>query len=103
MRIKRGDTLPALVINLTDGDVAVNLTSATAVKVIGKRGTVAAFTDTNPTRDNPAGKVTHTWLAAETAIAGRIAVEVEVTWPGGAPQTFPNSGYLVVTIVDDLG
>ncbi len=81
----------------------MNLASATAVRVIGKRGVTSAFIDGNPTRDNTAGKVTHTWLAAETAAAGRIAVEVEVTWPGGAIQTFPPGSYLAVDVVDDLG
>ncbi len=103
MRMKRGDTKPDFIANLTDNDAPVDLTAATAVRVIGKRGTVSAFIDTAPTRDNAAGKVTHLWAAAQTAEVGRIACEIEVTWPGGGVQTFPPGSYLAVDVVDDLG
>ncbi len=105
LHLKRGDLLPALEVTITNADtgVPVNLATATSVRIIGTRNWVALFNDTTPTRDNPAGKVTHTWLAAETAVAGRIAIEVEVTWPGGMVQTFPPAGYLAVDVGPDLG
>lgn len=40
--------------------------------------------------------------AADTAAAGTFAVEVEVTYSGGAVQTFPEVGYIIVTVTEDL-
>lgn len=100
--MKAGDLLPALVIDVTDlvdGVVQpVNLTSATAVRVLGIQGVGQAFDDTSPTRDNANGVVTHNWVAGETDTVGRIWVDVIVTWPGGKPQHFPVTGSLPVDI-----
>ncbi len=103
MRMKRNDTKPDLVITLTDNNVPIDLTAATSVRVIATHRGQLAFDDTSPTLDRPAGKVTHMWLATETALSGRIWFEVEVTWSGGAVQTFPTRGYLYADVVDDLG
>jgi hypothetical protein len=98
VRIKAGDLLPPLVIDLTDNDLPLNITTATGVSVIGTQGTTTVFTDNAPTRDNANGIVTHTWVAPQTATPGRMWVEVVVTWPTAKPQTFPALGQLAVDI-----
>jgi hypothetical protein len=98
MRMKAGDLLPALVIDLTDNQIPVNLTSATAVHVIGRQGTAQLFDDGSPTRDNTNGVVTHNWVAPQTDTPGRIWVRVEVTWPSSKIQTFPPFGELAVDV-----
>lgn len=83
----RGDLKPDLRIALTDGGTAVDLTTATAVKVIGQLDGSPLFSRAadSATAD---GVVTMSWQSADTATTGQIAVEVEVTWPGSKPQTF---------------
>jgi hypothetical protein len=98
VRIKAGDLLPPLVIDLTDNDAPIDITTATAVHVIGTQGTATVFDDAAPTRNNTAGIVTHTWVAPQTATPGRMWIEVIVTWPTAKPQTFPALGQLAVDI-----
>jgi hypothetical protein len=43
------------------------------------------------------------WQAPDTAVPGDLYVEVEVTWPGSKPQTFPPDDYEVVEVMQDLG
>ncbi len=108
MRIKRGDLLPVLTATLTDtpaGGVAapINLTTATGIRVIGRRAGVATNLFDRTVTGTAAGVVTMPWQAADTAIAGRLWVEIEVTWPGSKPQTFPARGQLAVDVYDDFG
>lgn len=102
MRIYRGDLKPDLHITLYDGDTPVDLTTAAAVKVIGVRDGQPAFTHT-VTGAGADGVVTMPWQTDDTAVAGTIKVEVEVTWPGGGgkPQTFRPDD--VVQVDPDLG
>ncbi len=101
--IKRGDTKPDLVIGLTDNGLAVDLSTAVAVRVIAQRGGATLFIDTAPTLAALTGVVTHLWTATQTAAVGRIFIEVEVTWGDNSVQTFPDRGYLTVDVVPDLG
>lgn len=98
MRIKAGDLLPPLVIDVTDNGNPVNMSSATSVHVVAEQGGTALFTDTSPVLDNTAGTVTHAWSAGQTDTPGRIWIEVQVTWPGGKIQSFPPFGSLAVDI-----
>lgn len=106
MTIKRGDLLPALTITLTDGvdangdPVPVDLTPATTVRVIGFLDNSLLFN--RGVTGNAQGVVTMPWQAGDTDVAGDIYLEVEVTWPGSLPQTFPPDGYEVVHVMQDL-
>jgi hypothetical protein len=104
LRIKAGDTAEDLVIPLTENGIPLNITAATSVTVRGARrgGLVPIINDTNPTRDNANGVVTHVWQALEVAVPGRLWVDVIVTWPTKGPQTFPPLGYLAVDIEDAI-
>lgn len=104
-RIKQHDLEPPLVIDVSGSTGDLN--GVQSWKVIGKRGSTVVFTDTAPdvVVGTPATSavVTHEWDTGETDEPGVISIEVEATWPGGRPQTFPPSGYGVVRIEPDLG
>ena len=105
--MKQGDLEPDLIIDITGpgGD----LNDVASWRVIGRlRGqALPLFVDSNPgvvvdPTDATKAAVTHTWVSGETATAGVLLLEVEATWPGGRPQTFPTTGFSMVRIGDDL-
>lgn len=100
-KIKRGDLLPAWTATLTDGTVPVDLTAATSILVKGYKpdGTTISRTVTGDAN----GVVTMAWQATDTEAVGDFLAEIEVTWPGSKPQTFPADGYLVTRIYQDIG
>lgn len=101
MKIKRGDLKPDLVIDLTDDPentgtrVPFDPTAAESIRIIGVRGTTVVF-DRAPTTTTPSGELRMEWQPADTATVGRIFVEVELTWPGGKPQTIPVDDAIIV-------
>jgi hypothetical protein len=101
LSLKQHDTAPTLTITCTDNGTPVDLTAAASVKVIGSLEGLVLFSDT--ATGDADGVVTRPWVAEDTDTAGTVLVEVEVTWPGGAVQTFPADGYLTVLILPDLG
>ena len=103
-RLKQHDLEPPLVIDV--GGSSGDLNGVESWKVIGKRGSTVVFTDTSPDVDvstPTAAVITHAWVDGETDTVGVISIEVEATWPGDRPQTFPPAGYGVVRIEPDLG
>lgn len=99
--IKRGDLMPLLAGTLTDKDTPVDLSTAVVVRVLGyKDGVLVINRSVTGSAD---GRFTMAWDPPDTATTGDILMEVEVTWPGAKPQTFPNGGYEVVRVVQDLG
>lgn len=102
--IKQNDTSPNLRAILKDGDeVAVNLTDATInfhMRTIG--GTTAVVDASASIVDAVNGIVQYVWDAADTATVGSYQAEFEVTFAGGAIETFPNNGYIRVEITDDI-
>lgn len=103
-RMKQHDTSPSLQATITDTDAGtpVNLTTASAVKVIGKLNGQVVFSRVATSVTNN-GVVTMNWQAADTALAGLLMVEFEITWPDGTVQTMPPTGHLYVLIEPDLG
>lgn len=106
-KIKRGDLLPQWKATLYDGEPKpgneVNLSTASAVVIIGVLDGVRIIDRRAATSFNANGLVTMDWQPADTDSAGVIAFEVEVMWPGGKPQTFPVDDYLFTTVYEDLG
>lgn len=111
LTIKRGDTRPVLGAQLTDNASPLNLTTATAVKMLmrlpaGPSPKVeAACTITNAST----GTITYTWQTGDTDTVGLYNVEFEITWNDGGIQTVPNGTptgatgpYYTVEIVADL-
>lgn len=107
--VKQHDTYPPLVATLSDLSGPVDLTTATAVKLIAVSLThtiTGACSISDPTN----GVVSYAWVTGDTAFTGTYTLEFEVTWTGGGIQTFPNGSgtdssqnYKILYIVADLG
>lgn len=98
--IKRNDTSPALEYTLSP---AVDLTAALEVRFhmrlrggVTKIDAAATITTANP------GVVQYNFAATDTDTSGIYEAEFEVTYADGTIETFPNSGYLSVSIKDDI-
>jgi hypothetical protein len=102
--IKQNDTSPSLRAILKDGDeIAINLTGATVrfhMRTVG--GETAAVDADASIVTAESGIVQYLWDAADTATVGSYQAEFEVTFSGGAVETFPNNGYIRVEITDDI-
>tara|TARA_Y100000356_G_scaffold128083_1_gene127614 strand:+ start:199 stop:417 length:219 start_codon:yes stop_codon:yes gene_type:complete len=48
------------------------------------------------------GAVSYTFSASDTNTAGLFQGEFQVTFSGGAIETFPNAEYISINILDDL-
>lgn len=107
--IKKGDTAPAVADTLLDSNGnAVNLTSATVKfhmstwnlqTVVISNGSV---TGPNGGSLDSTGEVQYVWQSADTLTAGVYRAEWQVTFAGGAIETWPDDGYAVVNITADL-
>lgn len=103
--IKSGDTTPVITATLTDSaGAAVNLTGATVRFIMRKGGTSSAKVTGEADIGSPAsgGEVSYTWEATDTDTPGIYSACWEVTFSGGAIQTFPNAGYTSVAILPQL-
>lgn len=107
---KRGDTVPDLVVDLVASPTTTDLTQVDTWRIIGRLygDEDALVVDDVPdvnvdSTDKWKAVATHQWEPAETALAGLMLLELEATWPSGAKQTFPTSGYIQIRIADDLG
>ena len=103
--IKQNDTRPAIAANLTDANAAaVNLTGAT-VKFsmrVEPAGTVKGNAATATIDDAEAGQVSYNWTASDTNTADDYEAEFQVTFAGGAVQTFPGRNWIAVHVIDDV-
>ena len=103
--IKQNDTLPAIIANLTDAnDAAVNLTGAT-VKFnmrVDPAGAVKVNAAGATIEDAESGQVSYAWISANTDTADDYEAEFQVTFAGGAAQTFPGRNWIAVHVVDDI-
>lgn len=102
--IKQGDTGPRLLyaltpaaeVDLTGATVLFNMRSRLAGTVRINRAAAVIVTDTiTPT-------VAYDWQAGNTAVAELCEAEFEVTYAGGAVETFPNNGFITVVVADDI-
>lgn len=106
--IKQHDLEPSLVLQLLSDAVPVNLTQATgAIFLMSSRKTGLKATGTMTIADQTVaddiGVVTYSWQAGDTDTVGEYTAEVQVTWPGNKPQTFPANQYFTVSVQKDLG
>lgn len=102
---KQNDTSPAIAFQLKDGNgVAVNLTGATVKFMMWAPGAAAIKVNAAATiTDATTGKVSYTPSATDTDTPGDYIAEWQVTFSGGAVETFPNGDWLKVRVLDDLG
>lgn len=106
--LKRGDTRPNIVRNLVqtvDGtEVAIDLNDVTSVTLKLKAQTGSSTTTVACTvTDADAGEVTFTPSSTMTTAATTWNAEYEILFADGGIETVPNSGYVTIEIVQDLG
>lgn len=101
---KRHDTRRLLVPVLAENGQAIDLTyalqvvfgmrlqGASTLRVLGQMAIV------NPTL----GAVSYTWQTNDLAVAGAYQGAMRVTWDDGSLETFPNSGFLPLTVLEDV-
>lgn len=101
---KRNDTRAAIKATLknTDG-TPVNLTGATVQFIMARSNGVVLINRQAVVQDAPNGMVWFVFEPGETAEAGTFRAEFQVTYLDGRIETFPNIGYITVSILNDLG
>ncbi len=102
--MKTGDTATVLTSTLRDGNgVVVNLTGASVKLNMRKAGSRLAKVSAAGTIVTPLlGAVSYTWIAADVDEPGLFHAEWEVTFSGGAKETFPNGRYLKVLFTEQI-
>jgi len=102
--VKQNDTAPTLVVNLVDDDgAAVDITGASVRFHMRKPGAASAKVDSSATlvTGDPA-QVSYAWQSGDLDTEGRFEAEFEVTYSGGAVETFPNDSFIDVIVRRDL-
>lgn len=101
---KAHDTAPTIQVQLKDSTgTPVNVTGA-SVKFIMKSagGGSPKVNASGAIVDGPTGIVSYTPIGTDTDTAGTYNVEWQITYGGGAKQTFPDPGYNTLTVTADL-
>lgn len=97
-KMKRGDLFPDLRILITSGDPAFNPDAIASVRVAGAiDGTVVFDRAATPAAVEGGVLITMPFEATDTDEAGRVVVEVELTWPGNKTQTIRTGNHLLIT------
>jgi hypothetical protein len=104
--IKQGDTGPAFAYTLVDDDGStVNLTGASGLALTLRSHTQATpvtLTGTASIVNAAGGQVQFAFSAADTGAPGLYQATWNVTLSGGQVRTFPRTGYLWVSIEENL-
>lgn len=100
--LKKGDTSPSLIyaldpasVVLTGATVRFNMRLSGGATKVSRAAAVIVTATGTPT-------VQYNWQAADTDTAGFYEAEFEVTYAGGAVETFPNSDFIRVQITGDI-
>lgn len=104
-QIKRNDTRVNLKATLSNESGPVNLTGCTVrffmapylkngLKIINREAQIV---------DAPQGIVWFVFEDGDTRETGLYKAELQVTFPDGRRETFPNTGYIAIEIQSDLG
>jgi hypothetical protein len=107
---KTGDSYPPIRGTVKDNTgAAVAISTATTVRMIAKRvGGTETVTGATVKLDDGSTPLRGRWeyqlATSDLAVAGDYEVELEVTWPGGKIETFPDnqSRNPVITVSADL-
>lgn len=110
--IKRGDTKPALRVQIEDeNNKPINLSNVSKVRFIADTDT---DTETSPVIDKndsdppleiidaEKGIVQYNWKEGDTDEAEGLLTEFEIEYNDGTVETFPNSGYILINIQPDI-
>lgn len=114
--IKRNDLLEPIEMRAVDEDgnaVDLNAEDVVSMKFIMTRDGAAAPTISNGeitiVQEGTGGGATnlgvcqYEWQSGDTDKDGRYWAEVEITFTGSKPKTFPTKGYIPIVIEPDLG
>jgi hypothetical protein len=102
--IKQGDTRSPYVRTLEDANLdPVNLAGAAVVYHMVSLGGAETVTGPATITDAANGQVTYSWQPNDTEVAGIYFAEWQVTFSGGAVETFPNGGHDLVLVSPELG
>ena len=106
-KIRQNDRKEPLARTLQDSlGAAVDLTGATVKFLMRKKREATAPLKVNVAAVVVAaasGQVRYDWAAGDTDTVGTYKAEFEVTFADGRKQSFPNSGYLLVLVTQELG
>ena len=103
--VKQNDTAPSLRATLKDGsNTVIDVTNATVRFHMRAFGSSTAKVDAAAGIISPAtnGVVQYNWIAADTDTIGSYQGEFEITYQDGSVETFPNNGYILIEIIDDI-
>lgn len=105
--IKQHDLEPPFRVRLLDGTTPVaNLDDADSLRfIVANRAGVkidAAIVPVAPQTGTNVGWVEYQWVSGDTDTVAAYDAEVEVTWPGTRPQTFPVGSYIKLEVKKDL-
>lgn len=103
--IKQSDTSPPIVAILKDATgTVVDLTGSTIRFIMTNKATLVKIIDAPcDIVDAVNGRVSYAWVSPDTDVPAAYKAEFEVTWVDGTFETFPNSTYITVKVVADLG
>jgi len=102
--IKRGDTKNCIKAILKDADgTPVNLTGCDVKFYMAPLDQSITINRAADIQDAIAGEVWIEWLSGETDVVGVYRAEFKVAHLDGKTETFPNSGYISIQMLNDLG
>lgn len=103
--IKQGDSAPSLQATLLDEDESpVNLTSCTAEFHLNYADGTPFFNKSMTIKDATNGIVRYDWAldGSDTINVGTYYFEIQVNYPDGSKETFPNTTNATLIIYPDL-
>lgn len=100
--IKRNDTRINLRAVLSNESGPVNLTGCSVRFLMSKRGFLKIDRQAE-IREAQNGQVWFVFEKGDTSEVGGFQAEFEVTFSDGRIETFPNNGYILINIQNDLG
>lgn len=104
-RIKRHDTSPDFVVDLTSAGAPADLTGVVTVTFHMVKGSVVKVNHVavvDPDQTAHKGRVKYQWQVGDTDTSGTYKAEFEADFGSGVKRTFPNDKDLRVQVVPDL-
>jgi hypothetical protein len=93
--LKKGNSLPILVVEVSDDNGIVNLSGVSLVEFIYQnRETETLYTRTGTMVARESGLIRYAWTTGDTTGVGKYFGEFKMTYSGGSILTFPNNRYL---------
>lgn len=104
IHLKRNDARPLILILRDETGRAVDLTDALSATFAMRQQAGPRLVETacSIPQDGRRGEIHVDFQAGDLSLAAIYDAEVEVTWNGGAVQTFPPAGHDTVVITPDI-